>query len=274
MKDTLLHQTKLSLSTFGAMLVISACSSPGEKPSSPAPKTSESEAMEKEEGSAHWSYDESSGPLKWAELDINYSPCADGKHQSPINFLPQGIQAQHKLNLEYMVSTENIHNNGHTVELVYDQGSQAQFDGKEYDLLQFHFHTPSEHMVNSEAYPLEMHMVHRSRDTSYLVMGLLFKEGKENSFLNRIIPSLPKEISPTAEKVNAEINVSDVLPADPHYYFYQGSFTTPPCTEGVRWIVLQQPLEASGDQIQHLLDNEGENSRPVQKLNSRTVELF
>lgn len=232
-------------------------------------KTNDSESKP-----ANWSYDDATGPVKWADLDIHYSPCADGKFQSPINIVPAEMKGNHRLNLAYHVSAENILFNGHTVELVYDQGSKCQFDNQDYDLLQFHFHTPAEHAVEGIVPPLEMHLVHRSSDTTYLVVSVLFQEGEHSDFLKKIVQVVPDMVSEKPTTHTERINIGSLFPPDPHFYFYQGSFTTPPCTEGVRWVLLQKPLTASAEQITALKAIEGENARPLQNLNNRQVETF
>jgi len=221
---------------------------------------------------AVWNYEGHRGPKQWASIHYEYSACGDGRHQSPINI--NGVKsANHQISFNYIASHEVILNNGHTIELLYDEGSTIQFDNKSYQLLQFHFHTPSEHHYYSREFPLEMHMVHRSMDTTYLVLGIMFDEGAESKFLSRFIVDAPEKVEEMEYHKNIDIN--EVFPSGSlSCFFYQGSFTTPPCTEGVRWVLLKENLEASALQIKVLRSIEGRNVRPIQALNDREVEEF
>jgi carbonic anhydrase len=224
------------------------------------------------ESSPEWSYPGKNKAENWASLATEYSPCADGKRQSPVNFLSVKPVTNHQVRLSYRPSYENILNNGHTIELIYDKGSHIEFDGKSYNLTQFHFHTPGEHLIHRKRYPMEMHLVHRSEDTTYLVIGVLFEEGRENRFLSRFANYIPQK--PSQKEVENNIQVGTLFPEQKHFYHYQGSFTTPPCTQGVRWLVLKQTQQASAEQIQTIAQIEGNNARHTQRLNHREVEIF
>jgi carbonic anhydrase len=219
-----------------------------------------------------WMYRGNNGVTHWGGIALEYSPCADGKYQSPINIRRSIKNNAHQVRLAYQPSYENVLNNGHTVELVYDQGSQVEFDGKRYDLTQFHFHTPAEHLVYGKEYPMEMHLVHRSSDTTYLVIGVWFKEGRANALLSQFEHYIPA--TKAENKIVQQLTVATLFPAQPHYYHYQGSFTTPPCTQGVRWLVLKEVQEVSAEQIKAIRSVEGNNARPNQQLHHREVEEF
>lgn len=217
-----------------------------------------------------WTYEGDRGPSTWATIHREYQPCGDGKHQSPINIKAPGVNSSHTFDFGYNSSSEVILNNGHTIELLYDSGSIFSFDGTDYNLLQFHFHTPAEHLINGERFPIEMHLVHRSLDTTYLVLGILFEEGNENTFLSRIILDAPEKVETKA--FDTRINVTELIPDTSEFYYYSGSFTTPPCKEAVRWLIFKAHDTASPLQIKALRALEGSNSRPVQDLNGRVVE--
>lgn len=216
-----------------------------------------------------WTYEGDRGPEDWANIHSEYRPCADGKHQSPVNLMVSGVPQEHMFSFAYSSTSEMILNNGHTVELLYDSGSIFSFDGTDYSLLQFHFHTPSEHQLNGDEFPIEMHLVHRSVDTTYLVVSILFEEGAENPFLSHLILDAPEEVE--QKNFDTTINVSELLPEEQEFYYYSGSFTTPPCTESVKWLVFKEQITASPLQIKALRAIEGANSRPVQELNDREV---
>jgi carbonic anhydrase len=219
-----------------------------------------------------WMYRGNTGVNHWGELALEYSPCADGKYQSPINIRHSTKKANHRVHLDYRPSFENVLNNGHTVELVYDQGSSLEFDGKRYQLTQVHFHTPAEHLTFDKEYPMEMHLVHRSSDTTYLVVGVWFREGKASEVLSRFEHYIPADVA--ENNVAQQFTVAPLFPAQPHYFHYQGSFTTPPCRQGVRWLMLKEVQEASAEQIRAIRSVEGNNARPNQKLHHREVEEF
>src|SRR4051794_37914169 len=160
-----------------------------------------------------WMYRGNNGVTHWGGIALEYSPCADGKYQSPINIHHSTKNEAHRVRLAYQPSYENVLNNGHTVELVYDKGSQVEFDGKRYDLTQFHFHTPAEHLVYGKEYPMEMHMVHRSSDTTYLVIGVFFKEGKANELLSKFEHYIPA--TKAENKVEQTFTVATLFPAQP-----------------------------------------------------------
>lgn len=253
----------LATTVVSLALMASACQ---QKQSSEKPELGGTEHK------ASWGYTGSLGPEHWGLIQREYSPCKDGRHQSPVNIMSQGLLSSHQLKFDYHPSQEVILNNGHTVELVYEGGSFIDFDSSRFQLLQFHFHTPSEHLIDKKHYPLEMHLVHRSMDTTYMVIGVLFDYGEENDFLKGFLEDAPDSIGQKAYQ--KAIDITDLHPDDKGYYYYMGSFTTPPCTEGVRWILRKEPLLASMEQVKMIQSIEGENFRPDQELNGRQVEEF
>lgn len=156
--------------------------------------------------------------------------------------------------------------------MLYDNGSHILFDNTLYDLVQFHFHTPSEHHIKDKTFPAEIHLVHRSPEGAHLVISLLLKSGDFNPLIDKIIKNAPKEKGEN-EKMDV-INIGNIYPDNPHYYFYEGSFTTPPCTENVKWVIHKKQVELSSGQLSKLLSKEGFNARPIQKIYDRKVEVF
>ncbi len=220
---------------------------------------------------AHWSYTGKTGPEHWSELNTAYSLCNGGKEQSPIDFNKAEISDLDKLQFYYKSAPIDLINNGHTIQENIDNGSRAVINGKIYKLVQFHFHTPSEHTINGKHYVMELHLVHTDNNGEIAVVGILFEEGKANAELQKIIDNLPKEINKSSINKAVNINLNALLPADRTYFHYFGSLTTPPCSEQVNWNVFKAPLEASAKQINTLKEIMGNNSRPVQKLNNRFV---
>lgn len=200
---------------------------------------------------------------------------AVGHQQSPINIPGEYLcrkSPKHLVNFHYKSSPKDIVNTGHTVRLEYEAGSSLTFDGKEYNLKQFHFHTPAEHHMQGIIYPMEMHLVHQNTQGDYLVIGLMFKEGKPNPTLADILHDTPHKQG----KVHTShlVNAANLLPQSQHFYSYKGSLTTPPYTEGVRWLIFREVVEASAEQIKTFKALEGENIRANQLLFNRVVEEF
>ena len=199
--------------------------------------------------------------------------CVSKYSQSPVNVTTPGKKAKHKVEFKYVSSHEVVKNLGHTVELMYDKGSAIVFDEKKYQLVQFHFHTPSEHKIDTEHYPMEVHLVHQGVDSTYLVVSLLFEEKKENLFLKNFIADIPKETGDSTE-TKKEIDLTRLFPGDKRFYTYKGSLTTPPYTEGVRWLIFRQSVGCSKEQIAAFKKIEGFNARKLQPMNARMLEEF
>jgi len=219
----------------------------------------------------HWGYEEENGPDLW---DSCYSDCG-GDFQSPINITEAAIDPYlSSIGIDYQPAPVELINNGHSLMIEYPKGSFITFEGEKYELLQFHFHTGSEHMINNNRYAMEVHLVHKNvNNDSLAVIGVFFVEGKENELLNKFINNLPEEKD---KKYSSEelINAADLLPVDSAYYYYEGSLTTPPCSEIVKWFVMRSPLEASIDQIKKMSKIMHYNYRPVKDLNGRQVKMY
>lgn len=222
-------------------------------------------------GAAHWSYDGASGPDRWNALDAGNAICKTGGVQSPIDLANAlRVPALPGLKTDYATTRVKIVNNGHTFQVNVDKGSSLNIDGKRYDLLQFHFHTPSEHTIEGKTYPMELHLVHQATDKSLAVIGVMSVEGAPNAVLGRFWERLPKAAGEIDTSVS--IDVKDLLPrAADDYFTYSGSLTTPPCTESVRWIVLKQPVQMSKAQILTFRSVFPNNARPIQPLGSRFI---
>ncbi len=219
---------------------------------------------------SHWSYSGHAGPQHWAELSTDYASCA-GRNQSPIN-LTGFIEADLKpIDFSYQPGGYQFINNGHTVQINYKKGSSIKIDGIDFNLLQFHFHAPSENHINGKSYPMEAHFVHADTNGNLAVVALMFEEGKKNKELAKAWKYMP-ESEGDKNKLNPLIDANAVLPANRDYYRFNGSLTTPPCTEGVRWFVIKQTASISKEQlkkIKHALHHQ--NNRPIQATHARPV---
>ena len=230
---------KLFIVSVLILLIVSACS-PAKAPAIPS------------SSHVHWTYEGEEGPAHWGELDPTYELCGTGKNQSPVDIASPGEQDLANIVFHYQPSEVNILNNGHTVQVNYDAGSYIELDGARYDLLQFHYHAPSEHEIGGKLFPAELHLVHRSADGKLAVVGLLLQEGSAHAAFDPFIDNLPADDS-DVQDAGMKINAMDFLPGIPTTYRYSGSLTTPPCSEGVqlaghdyacRFVI--QPIEQTG----------------------------
>ena len=218
----------------------------------------------------HWSYSGEAGPENWAKLSPEYGACS-GSNQSPIN-LTGFIDAELKpIEFSYKGNASEILNNGHTVQVNVLAGSSIVVDGIQFDLKQFHFHAPSENLIKGKSFPLEGHLVHADKDGNLAVVAVMFTEGKASEALEKAWAQMPAKEG-EKNKLTAEISPEELLPANRDYYRFNGSLTTPPCTEGVRWLVMKESVTASEEQIEkftHVMHHP--NNRPVQPIKARTV---
>ena len=220
-------------------------------------------------GGAAWDYTGDKGPDNWAELSPEYGACA-GSNQSPID-LTSFIEADlEPVAFNYESGSSEILNNGHTVQINTLPGSTITVDGIDFELKQFHFHVPSENHINGKSYPMEGHLVHADKNGNLAVVAVMVTEGEENSALAKAWAQMPEK----GEKValSSDISPLEILPENHDYYRFNGSLTTPPCSEGVRWLVMKQPISASKEQIEKFLHvMHHHNNRPIQAINARPV---
>ncbi len=206
-----------------------------------------------------------------------------GFEQSPINIVSaNNKEGKHKVTMHYQDKINKIENLGHTVQLDFEEGSTITQDDTTFVFKQCHFHTPSEHLIDGLTYPMEMHIVNimpnkdKNATPQYLVIGILFKEGKENKFITEFLNSIPKEENKAKKVQTGKVKVTDLFGIVPkelkgNFYHYRGSLTTPPYTETVRWYIYKNICEASAAQIEAINKLEGNNARHVQALYGRTI---
>ncbi|MFZ5880457.1 MAG: carbonic anhydrase [Chloroflexota bacterium] len=242
------------------VLLVGACA--------PAPTT---EQASHDGAPPHWTYEGEEGPEHWGDLDATYAVCGAGTSQSPIDVSNPTEQDLANIVFHYQPSAVNILNNGHTVQVNYDSGSYIELDGVRYDVVQFHYHAPSEHAVDGKLFAAELHIVHKNAAGALAVVGILLDEGAQNDAYQPFIANLPAEKS-DAHDAGVKIDAASLLPGVQTTFRYSGSLTTPPCTEGVSWLVMTTPVELSAEQLHALeaLFEEG-NNRPIQPLNDRLL---
>ena len=218
----------------------------------------------------HWSFAGADGPAHCGELSPAFALCGTGRSQSPIDIsrpVPKHVGA---LTFHYRPGRLNIVNNGHAIQVNYDPGSYIELNGTRYDLQQFHFHAPSEHEIDGRRAAAELHLVNQSADGRLAVVGVLIDTGAGNPAFAPILDHLPAMPGPV-RRFDTRISAAGLLPATRTTYRYRGSLTTPPCTEGVQWIVMTTPVTMSAAQLAALTRLYPDNSRPLQPLHGRVV---
>lgn len=222
---------------------------------------------------AKWSYGGEDGPKAWGGLDSHYAVCEGGPFQSPIDIQAAGAEKHHTdLHIKYKPAELHALNNGHTVQLDAEaDNDQLEVNGHDYKLIQMHFHSPSEHHIGGETFPMEAHFVHIDEYDHLAVLGVPIRVGAENAILKPLFENLPAHGGEKVDRPSEKIDLPNLLPDEQHFFHYLGSLTTPPCTENVLWFVLETPIEVSQAQLDAFLAVVHENSRPVQATNNRVL---
>ena len=223
---------------------------------------------------AHWDYYGKTGPLGWGRLDPAYRLCSQGKEQSPIDIRGAHLnKALQPIEFHYIAGSVDLENTGNTVIVHVKPGSYIMANGVRYDLQQFHFHHPAEEAVNGKLTDMDVHLVHKSADGKLAVIAVRLSEerGDPNATLAMLFDHLPTTAGATG-KVDDMVNPGGVLPGDRGYWTYMGSLTAPPCTEDVRWFVLEQPVSISRTQLRTFAALFRVNSRPLQDAHGRRIE--
>jgi carbonic anhydrase len=264
-----------SLLVAGLALALGACA-----PSPAAPATTPPVSTAADAGAPHWSYAGDEGPAHWGDLSPDFAVCKSGSRQTPVD-LPASADADHTAALAfgYHPFPTTLLDNGHTLQVVAASGSSlvvGPTPADRYELVQFHFHSPSEHTLAGQAFDLELHLVHKNASGNLAVVGLLFKAGKDNPMLAPLFAQAPTTIgTPTHVDNPATVDPSALLPANAGYFHYDGSLTTPPCSEDVAWYVMSSVGEVSQAQIdRYRALFHGPTNRPVQPLGGRSVVQY
>ncbi|MDY1038005.1 carbonic anhydrase family protein [Lelliottia sp. CFBP8978] len=222
---------------------------------------------------SHWSYEGEGSPEHWGELDESFKTCQMGMNQSPIN-IDSTVQAHiSPLQTGYIDGPVTLTNNGHTIQAVEkaDTRDTITLDNQTWTLQQFHFHSPSENTVHGKKYAMEMHLVHKNAKGELTVVAVMFDKGAANAELDKLWNVMPGHAEQSAT-LNIHLDINKLLPTDKTYWRFSGSLTTPPCSEGVTWIVLKQPMtlsESQWEKFTHTMHHD--NNRPVQSLHGRVV---
>ncbi|MDR2744203.1 MAG: carbonic anhydrase family protein [Desulfovibrio sp.] len=219
----------------------------------------------------HWGYTGEFGPSAWDRADPSFALCKSGKNQSPIDIVPAYAASLPALVFDYPHAGKTIVNNGHTVQVQFPRGNTLTTDGGVFELVQVHFHTPGENLYEGKAFPMEGHFVHQDRKGNQAVLAVFFEEGPGNPGIAALWAEMPRTAG-EMKRLTREFNALSLLPDNRDYVYFNGSLTTPPCSEGVRWYVLKQPLSVDKEQAAAFRKVMGHpNNRPLQNVNARPV---
>jgi carbonic anhydrase len=221
-------------------------------------------------GAAHWAYQGPAGPQTWGGLKAEFSLCSSGQRQSPIDIRGGLAVDLDPVKFSYTDSRFGVIDNGHTVQANIAPGNSIEIGGKRYDLVQFHFHRPSEERIDGRQFEMSVHLVHKDDMGKLAVVGILVDKGPPQGAIQKVWNSLPLEKGEEAA-ARMPLNLEDMLPTDRRYFTYMGSLTTPPCSEDVRWVVMRQPVTMSPDQIELFARMYPMNARPVQQASGRRI---
>jgi carbonic anhydrase len=224
-------------------------------------------------GDAHWAYEGDVGPQSWGKLKPEFNLCALGKRQSPIN-IEEGatlVGPAEPVQFNYVPSNATVVNNGHTIQVDVQGENAITVRGSSFKLLQFHFHTPSEEQINFKRSAMVAHLVHKNDEGQLAVVAVLLEPGSPNPLIEKVWTYMPLDAGDRVRMPRELVNMDELLPSDQRYYQFMGSLTTPPCSEGVLWLVLKKPMQISKGQYKLFTQLYPNNARPVQPVNGRPV---
>ena len=219
---------------------------------------------------AHWSYEGAAGPQTWGGLKPEFTLCGNGQRQSPIDIRGGLAVDLDPVKFNYQASPFGVIDNGHTVQANVAQGNHIEIGGKRFELVQFHFHRPSEERIDGRQFEMSLHLVHKDGQGRLAVVAVLMDKGPPQPAVQKVWNNLPLEKG-EERAARLPIELSELLPTDRRYFTYMGSLTTPPCSEGVQWVVMRQPVSMSPEQIELFARMHPMNARPVQQASGRRI---
>ncbi len=270
------------LATEGESVVTYKASTPSTKPRPVAPKVAKPAVAPKAAATPHddvhtsnaallWGYEGEAGPDRWAQLKPEYAACGNGKRQSPID-IRDGIAVQlDPVQFHYQPSAFSVVDNGHTVQVDVAAGNTIEVMGRSFELQEFHFHRPSEERLNGQQFDMVVHLTHKDTEGRLAVVAVLLDRGSPQPAVQAVWNNLPLEKGDTLA-ARAPIDLNALLPTERSYYTYMGSLTQPPCSEGVLWMVMKQPVGIAPDQIGVFARLYAMNARPLQEAAGRLIK--
>ncbi len=219
----------------------------------------------------HWSYEGEHGPANWGKINVDWAKCSTGNRQSPID-IRDGMKVDlEQIVFDYKPSSFSVTDNGHTIQVTMSGGNYITLQNRMYELVQFHFHRPSEERINGRGFEMVMHLVHRDAEGKLAVVALMLERGKTHPMIQTVWNNLPLEKNDTVTPTIV-LDVSEMLPNRRDYYTFMGSLTTPPCSEGVLWLVMKEPVQASPAQMALFSRLYPLNARPIQAGAGRVIK--
>ncbi len=266
-------------------LGLAGCSAPPAEQAQPAtpatPTTTTKPSVAPAAGDPVWHYEGAEGPANWGTLSPKFAACGEGTSQSPVDIADtvvgtEALELKTDLQPGALKIAHHEHvadgiNNGHTIQINYEGGDELRIGNDTYALVQYHFHNQSEHTVKGTRFPMEMHLVHKAPSGKLAVIGVFIEAGAHNAAFDPIWNNLPTQKGVETHYPTVNVDVDQLLPTSRASYRYDGSLTTPPCSEGVRWIVMTTPIQLSAEQIKAFTAVIHDNNRPTQPLNGRPV---
>lgn len=241
------------------------------RPRPAAAKDTAKESASHDNAAAHWSYEGRGGPAAWSALKPEFAKCSNGSRQSPID-IQGGIRVDlEPVQFDYKPSAFRVLDNGHTVQVNVAPGNSIEVGGRRFELVQFHFHRPSEERVDGKQFDMVAHLVHKDLEGRLAVVAVLLERGSAHAAVQSVWNNLPLEKG-EEQAARATLNVADLLPVDRSYFTYMGSLTTPPCSEGVLWMVMKAPVPISSSQIDIFAHLYPMNARPIQASAGRLIK--
>lgn len=218
-----------------------------------------------------WSYTGDNGPDRWGQLLPDWKQCAVGTRQSPIDIRDTIRVDQEPIRFDYRASRFSVVDTGHTIQVNVSSGNFIEIMGRRFELQQFHFHRPSEERINGRQYDMVVHLLHKDSDGRLAMIAVLLERGQDQTLVQTVWNYLPLERG-DAYDAPVSIDLNQLLPKDRAYFTYMGSLTTPPCNEGVLWMVLRQPVQVSSQQISIFSRLYPMNARPLQAASGRLIK--
>ena len=219
----------------------------------------------------HWSYEGESGPANWSKINIDWAKCGTGNRQSPID-LRDGMKVDlEQIVFDYKPSSFSVIDNGHTIQVTLSGGNYITIANRMYELMQFHFHRPSEERINGKGFEMVVHLVHKDSEGKLAVLAVMLERGKAHALIQTVWNNLPLEKNDVVQP-SIVLDPNDLLPTRREYFTFMGSLTTPPCTEGVLWVVMKEPMQASPAQMALFSRLYPLNARPIQASAGRVIK--
>ncbi len=271
---------RFALPALACCLTLLACTKSSDKEQASETASTPQTTPQTAQADPYWDYESAGGPSAWGQISPKYATCGAGQSQSPIDISTTSVaelpplQAQYRsvsLHIVHHAHKADVVNTGHTIQINYPDADSLSVGTETFGLLQYHFHSPSEHTVNGRHSPMEMHMVHKSAAGNLAVVGVFIEEGAPNAAFDPVWANLPAVKGSEQHLEDVKVDVNQLLPIVRTTYRYDGSLTTPPCSESVKWLVMTTPIQLSATQIGTFRAIIQGNNRPVQPLNGRIV---